>query len=327
MTSLVRVDRGSDGRVPGRRSGHRRSTTRAVCSRVGAEVGRPLAAALGDVDALQERRDHLAQLDEHHVRVVARLGQRVRAHAEQQLLVGLAGAVHADVGQRRRGQEAAQRVEDLARVACRYTKSLSPACCGNRSATQACMRGQQRAVGVEDPVHLADEAGAVRRVEHLGRAEVAVLAVVEPLVVRDVARRLLQVRHEASPLEHLREHVRRLLAREVDAAELRDGVVAVLDEDLLVELLRPCQPDGGVDGGVARDVEVADELVEEQPAQALGRARVPGEEGALDHLGQVDQGEYRLVEVRDVAPEDGLLVRGEALFGVGEHARPTIERG
>jgi hypothetical protein len=75
------------------------------------------------------------------------------------------------------------------------------------------------------------------------------------------------------------------------------------------------------------DVEVAHELVEEQPAQALGRAGVPGEEGPLDHFGQVDQGEDRQMEVGHVAPEDGLLVRGELLFYVGEHARPTIGLG
>ena len=53
------------------------------------------------------------------------------------------------------------------------------------------------------------------------------------------------------------------------AAELGDGVVAVLEEHPVVELLGPPQADGGVDGEVAGDVEVADELVEEQPAQAL----------------------------------------------------------
>ena len=109
--------------------------------------------------------------------------------------------------------------------------------------------------------------------------------------------------------------------------ELRHRVVAVLDEHLLVELLGPLQSDRRVDRRVARDVELADELVEEEPAQALGRSRVAGEERPLDHLGQVDQGEDRLVEIGDVAPEDDLLVRGEALFGVGEHARVTIEPG
>ena len=127
--------------------------------------------------------------------------------------------------------------------------------------------------------------------------------------------------------EHLRQHVGRLLAREVDTAELRHRIVAVFDEDFLVELLRALQSDGGVDGGVARDVELPDELVEEEPAQALGRAGVAGEECSLDDFRQVDQGKDRLVQVGDVAPEDGFLVGREPLFGVREHARVTIERG
>ncbi len=92
---------------------------------------------------------------------------------------------------------------------------------------------------------------------------VAVVAARQALVVGDVARRLLEVRHEPSPLEHLGEDVRRLLAGEVDPAELRDRVVAVLEEDPLVQLLRASQADRGVDGRVARDVELSYELVEE----------------------------------------------------------------
>jgi len=42
----------------------------------------------------------------------------------------------------------------------------------------------------------------------------------------------------------------------VHATELGHRVVAVLAEDLLVELLGPLQPDGGVDTEVAADVEV-----------------------------------------------------------------------
>ena len=110
----------------------------------------------------------------------------------------------------------------------------------------------------------------MRGVEDLGWSEVAVLPVLQPLVVGDVARRLLEVRHEAPPLEDLRQHVGRLLAGEVDPPELGDRIVAVFDEHLFVELLRALEPDGGVDGGVARDVELAHELVEEEPAQALG---------------------------------------------------------
>ena len=114
------------------------------------------------------------------------------------------------------------------------------------------------------------------------------------------------------------------------AAELGDRVVAVLEEHPVVELLGPAQADGGVDGVVAGDVEVADELVEEQPAQALGRAGVAGEERALHHLGQVDQGEHRPVEVGEVPTEDVGLVVGEVLRGytltVSPPCRPTPAR-
>ena len=93
----------------------------------------------------------------------------------------------------------------------------------------------------------------------------------ETAVVRDVAGRLLEVGHEPAPLEDLGEQVRRLLARQVHASELGDGVVAVLEEHAVVELLGPPQADGCVDGEVAGEVEVADELVEEQASQALRR--------------------------------------------------------
>ena len=105
------------------------------------------------------------------------------------------------------------------------------------------------------------------------------------------------------------------------AAELGDRVVAVLEEHPVVELLGPPEADGGVDGGVAADVEVADELVEEQAPQALGAAGVAGEERALHDLGQVDQGEHRTVEVREVAPEDVGLVGRELLGDVDGHRR------
>ena len=154
--------------------------------------------------------------------------------------------------------------------------------------------------------------------EHLGVAVVAVAAA-EAGVVGDVAGRLLEVGHEPAPLEDLGEQVRRLLAGEVHAAELGDRVVAVLEEHPVVELLGPAQADGGVDGEVAGDVEVADELVEEQAAQALVGPRVPGEQRALHDLGQVDQGEDRAVEVREVPPEDVGLVGGELLGDVDGH--------
>ena len=280
----------------------------------GRQVGRPLAAALLDVDALQERRDHLAQFDEHHVGVLARLGQRVRAHAQQQLLVGLARPVQADVGEGGCGKHAAQRVERLGARRLAVHEVAVTGLLGELLGHPGLHAREERAVGVEDSVHLAHEAGAVLGVEQFGWPEVAVLPVVEPLVVRDVARRLLEVGHETSPLEDLRQHVGGLLAGEVDAAELCDRVVAVLDEDPLVELLGALQADRRVHRRVTGDVEVPDELLEEEPPQALGRAGVPCEEGAFDHFRQVDQGKHRLVQVGHVAAEDRLLVRGEALF-------------
>jgi hypothetical protein len=84
--------------------------------------------------------------------------------------------------------------------------------------------------------------------------------------VRDVARRLLEVGHEAAPLEELREHVRDALARQVDAAQLGDRVVAVLDEHALVEALRPRDADVRGGGGALGDRRRGGELVEEEPA-------------------------------------------------------------
>src|SRR5437870_12399505 len=46
------------------------------------EVRRPRPTALGHVDALEKRGDHLAQLDQHQVRVVAHLAQRMGAEPE-----------------------------------------------------------------------------------------------------------------------------------------------------------------------------------------------------------------------------------------------------
>ena len=82
------------------------------------------------------------------------------------------------------------------------------------------------------------------------------------------------------------------------ATELRDAVVAVLDEHLLVELVGAVGADAR--RGVAGGLHVLEELVEEQAPQRLGRTAVAGEERALHHLGQIDQREDRAVEVREV---------------------------
>ena len=108
------------------------------------------------------------------------------------------------------------------------------------------------------------------------------------------------------------------LAGDVRAAELGDRVVAVAEEDPLVEL-------GGALAlvAVARGACVGQrvgELVEEQPAQRARVARVAGEQRALDRLGQVDQREDGPVEVRDVRRQARALGGGEGLDRVVSRA-------
>ena len=128
------------------------------------------------------------------------------------------------------------------------------------------------------------------------------------VVVAHVARRLLEVGGEASPLQCLRERLGRLLAREVHATELSDGVVPELHEHPVVQLLGPLDPDAR---HLAALVDVLRELVEEEAAERLRRARVPSEERPLHDLRQVHEREHRAVEVREVPREHLALILGE----------------
>ncbi len=285
------------------------------------QVGAPDLPSVLPVDPAEEAGYHLAQLDEHHVGVRAGLGEGRGPHAQEQLLVALPGAVDAEVGLGGRGQQAPDGVEGLglhrrAPDEVAVARPLGVALGEVREEQWV-----QLGVGVEQPVHVAHVAGSERRLKHVRAPVVAVAAVGAPGVVGHVAGALLEVRHEPAPLEDLGQQVRGLLTGQVHPAELGHRVVAVLEEDPLVELLGPVEADGGVDGLVAGDVELAHELVEEQPPQALGAAAVTGEQGSLHHLGQVHQGEHRLIEVRDVPPEDGRLVGGELLSRVRGHGR------
>src|ERR687898_345300 len=89
----VRVEVGEDhGRARLRRLAGEQSVDdlRGRPARAGEVLG-PGAAALGPVDAGEERRDDLPELVEHHRRVLLRLRERVRAHAQQERLERLAG--------------------------------------------------------------------------------------------------------------------------------------------------------------------------------------------------------------------------------------------
>ncbi len=228
---------------------------------------------------------------------------------EDQLLVGLAGREHAHVRQRGSGKQPAQQVERL---------RLD----GTRMRGRGAAFG--RGVGLLDPGHdLRQRAGVdsedlVHRLLVL-RAEVAVAVVAVTAaghrgVVGDVARRLLEIGAHARALEDLRQNVGDPLAGDVRAAQLGDGVVAVADEDALVELGRP--PALVAVPGRAGGRERVGELVEEEPAQRALVARVAGEQRALDRLGQVYEREHRLVEVRHVLRQTGGLSFGERLDGV-----------
>ncbi|CAB4547804.1 unannotated protein [freshwater metagenome] len=107
----------------------------------------------------------------------------------------------------------------------------------------------------------------------------------------------------------------------MDATELRYRIIAVFKENLVVELLGPTQPDRGIDGVVATDVEFANKLVEKEPSEAFGRTRVTSEQGALNDLGQIYKRKYRAVEVREIATKNICLFGAELFCDVDAHGR------
>jgi hypothetical protein len=106
----------------------------------------------------------------------------------------------------------------------------------------------------------------------------------------------------------------------VDAAELGHRVVSVADEDALVEL-RGAPALVAVPGGGDRRQGVG-ELLQEQPPQRAGIARVAGEQRPLHRLGQVDQREDRTVEIGDVRREPVALGGREIVGRVAHGGRP-----
>ncbi len=102
------------------------------------------------------------------------------------------------------------------------------------------------------------------------------------------------------------------------AADLGDRVVAVADEDPLVELRRP-RPLLVVEGAAgARGV--GRELLEVEPAHGPGIARIAGKKRPFDGLRQVDQSEHRPLEIGEVGSEDRSLLGGEFLDRIAHRA-------
>ena len=193
----------------------------------------PLAAAVGPLDARDEARHDRLDRGEDPLAVRARLGQRVGEQVEDELLVGLAAS--------RRCPCATATPRAAARAAGRApwpspraTRAGDGSPGNSRVDPRDDLRQRGRVRG-EQPVHRRLVLGPETRV-----APVAVLRrALHRRVVGDVARRLLEVRAQPRALEDLGQDVRRPLARDVRAAELRDRVVAVPEEDRLVELRRP----------------------------------------------------------------------------------------
>ena len=218
-----------------------RSAHRSPAPRPGLQVGDPLAAALGPLDARDEARHHGLDLVEDHPRrtrgpragdapagagSAARRSGRVakipmceselagsspRSRSSALALIARAWAAGGLALGRAGTRSPPRRRPGAARPSRSRTARPSP----------PCTAGRARGRGSSDKPGRAGPAPG-----HRG-------------VVGDVAGRLLQVGAEARALEDLGEHVRDPLAGDVGAAELGDRVVAVAEEDPLVQLRRP----------------------------------------------------------------------------------------
>ena len=247
------------------------------------------------------------------------LGQLLAGHLGDQVLEGAAVAVEAEVGEGGGRQQAAEDVEGLG-PGRRLPRPLGLAGVERKALAdlleddvEQLGEGLEEVVGGQlvDPVRQLGANGS-RRSARPARA-----------VEADVAGGLLE-RREADPgvLEGLGGERRHPLHGEVGARQLGDRVVAVADQDPLVELLRPAgatrAPGSGSSASPSRpELGLAEELFEEHPAEALLGPRVAREEGALDDLGQVPEGEDVAVEVGEVAFKLSCLSRREALLEGG----------
>ena len=199
------------------------------------EVVDPLAAAVGPGHAGHEARDHGLDLLQHHRAVAPGLGQRVGQQVQDQLLVALAAGVDAHVRERAGRQQAAQQVERLGLERARVGGLGLVVAARELARRPGDDLGQGGGVGSEQLVHRRGVGGA-----ELGVAVVAIAAgrIGHRRVVGDVAGRLLQVGGQPRALEDLGQDVGDPLAGHVSAAELGHRVVAVAEEDPLVELGR-----------------------------------------------------------------------------------------
>ena len=223
------------------------------------QVAAPASSSLENVDSSQKSRDHLAQLGQHHLRVVSDFGQRVGPHAQEQRLVRLPGPVDPHVGQRCRGQHPAQRIQRLGPNGAVVDALRHTLLAGMALPKEDLHLLQPFGVDREGAVQSLDVPRTQRSVGKL-RGHVVLEAPTGPAGVRHVARRLLEVGHQPAPLQDLGQDVGRALAGEVHTAQLGHRVVAVFQEHPFVELLSALHADGG---GHCLRLHLLHELIEE----------------------------------------------------------------
>ena len=244
------------------------------------------------------------------VRQLPALRQLVPRHLGDQVLERPPIAEQAEVRQRPRREQTAQQVERLG------PGRRLPGPVGLALFLRKPLPDRERhrldkpAVGGEERVG----GRLVVGMGELGSAVVEVPAIGAGAVEAHVTGRLLERRHaDPAVLQRFGGQDGCLLDGDVSAGELGHRVVAVSHQDSLVELLgaahrhhvvvgRRC-PREAVEAGIG----LVDELVEQHPPQALLGPRVAREQRALDHLGQVPQGEHRLVEVGEVPLQELVL--------------------
>ncbi len=234
----------------------------------------------------------------------------MRRQLRDQVLEGPAVAKQPEVRQRAGWEQASQKVERLG-ASRRLPRTVGLAfLLGEALPNRGGRRLDEPAVGLEERVG----SGFVLRVGELGSSVVEVAAVGSAAVEPYIASRFLE-RRDSDPavLERLGGQRGGMLDRYMRAGELGDGVVAVADQDPLVELLRASHSDHVVirrrraRKAVETGIWLIHELVEKHAAKALLGPRVTREERPLDDLRQVAEGEYRPVQVGEVAFEQAGL--------------------
>ena len=280
----------------------------------------PGASAFVHVDAREERRDHLAELDEHQVAVLAHLGERVRGQSHQELLVGLSGRVDPQVRTGRGRQEQSQGVARLGQDRRSIDEVGVAVLLREPFHEEGLQRLVHPPVGGERRVEVRrgtaarsrrrrSRAGSSRATRRRACRRSACIASTAPGMRPDVP--------TPTPCTAAATPARTPGARPRAAPPNRRRTPRTRARRAVPRAPRPARVSSPVAPHVLR------ELVQEQSPQRLLRPGVPGEQRALHDLRQVREREHRPVEVREMAFQGATFVRGERLGRVPDrHVGP-----